>query len=118
MDSIFSWSNCVSVDCHWIYDMGYEENTMSHMSEKAIDEMNELNNLRTENAVLRGVNEVLRSLVHDKFKTNEWNCAGIPKWEGFKKEVWNYGDTKAFLGLTDAEVDTLDKWMEENKDKQ
>jgi hypothetical protein len=108
----------VSVDCHRIYDMGYEENKMSHMSEKAIDEMNELNNLRTENAVLRGVNEVLRSLVHDKFKTNEWNCAGIPKWEGFKQDDWKTGDTKEFLGLTDAEVDTLDKWMEEGKDKQ
>ena len=94
------------------------------MSEKMIDEMNranelaiEINVLRTENAVLRGVNEVLRSLVHGKFKTNEWNCAGIPKWEGFKKEAWNYGDTKAFLGLTNDEVDTLDKWMEDGKTK-
>lgn len=93
------------------------------MSERIIDDMNlpnelaiEINALRTENAVLRGVNEVLRSLVHGKNKTNEWNCAGIPKWEGFKKEAWNYGDTKAFLGLTDNEVDTLDKWMEENKE--
>ena len=108
----------MSVDLHRIYDMGYEEVKMSHMSEKAIDEMNELNNLRTENAVLRGVNQVLRSLVHDKFKTNEWNCAGIPKWEGFKQDDWKTGDTKEFLGLTDAEVDTLDKWMEEDKDKQ
>lgn len=77
----------------------------------------EVYDLRTENAVLRGVNQVLRSLVHDKFKTNEWNCAGIPKWEGFKQEDWKTGDTKAFLGLTDAEVDTLDKWMEKGKDK-
>ncbi len=98
---------------------------MSHMSEKAIDEMNraneqeiEINTLRTENAVLRGVNEVLRSLVHGKFKTNEWNCAGIPKWEGFKQDDWKTGDTKEFLGLTDAEVDTLDKWMKDIKDKQ
>lgn len=78
----------------------------------------EVYDLRTENAVLRGVNQVLRSLVHDKFKTNEWNCAGIPKWEGFKQDDWKTGDTKEFLGLTDAEVDTLDKWMEEDKDKQ
>ena len=97
---------------------------MSHMSEKMIDEMNranelaiEINVLRTENAVLRGVNQVLRSLVHDKFKTNEWNCAGIPKWEGFKQDDWKTGDTKEFLGLTDAEVDTLDKWMEDGKTK-
>jgi len=96
---------------------------MSHISEKMIDEMNranelaiEINALRTENAVLRGVNEVLRSLVHGKHKTNEWNCAGIPKWEGFKHDDWKTGDTKEFLGLTDAEVDTLDKWMEENKE--
>jgi hypothetical protein len=33
MDSIFSWSNCVSVDCHWIYDMGYEENKMSNLTD-------------------------------------------------------------------------------------
>ena len=32
---------------------------MSHMSEKTIDEMNELNNLRTENAVLRDCKEDL-----------------------------------------------------------
>ena len=50
------------------------------MSERIIDDMNlpnelaiEINALRTENAVLRGVNEVLRSLVHGKNKTNEWN---------------------------------------------
>jgi len=98
----------------WIFK---GDTIMSHMSEKAIDEMNELNNLRTENAVLRGVNQVLRSLVHGKFKTNEWNCAGIPKWEGFKQDDWKTGDTKEFLGLTDAEVDTLDKWMEDRKTK-
>lgn len=40
MDSIFSRSSYVSVDLPWIYDMGYEEVKMSHMSEKAIDEMN------------------------------------------------------------------------------
>ncbi len=98
---------------------------MSYISQKMIDDMNlpnelaiEINALRTENAVLRGVNEVLRSLVHGKHKTNEWNCAGIPKWEGFKQDDWKTGDTKEFLGLTDAEVDTLDKWMEDNKDKQ
>ncbi len=96
---------------------------MSYISQKMIDDMNlpnelaiEINALRTENAVLRGVNEVLRSLVHGKHKTNEWNCAGIPKWEGFKQDDWKTGDTKEFLGLTDAEVDTLDKWMEENKE--
>ena len=87
------------------------------MSEKMIDEMNKMAEPDFHDGKLRGVNEVLRSLVHDKFKTNEWNCAGIPKWEGFKKEAWNYGDTKAFLGLTDAEVDTLDKWMEDGKTK-
>ena len=109
--------------------MGHEEIKMSHMSEKQIDEMNrvnekaiELNDLRAENAVLRGCEEILKK----RIALLEAKCEFLSKGDAEKyqktmeeltKGGWRTGSTEHFLGLTEEEVDTIDGWMEDRKTK-
>ena len=100
---------------------------MSHMSERMIDEMNraneqaiELKDLRAENAVLRGCEQILKKRIALLEAKCEFLSRGdAEKYQKTMDEItnggWRTGSTQQFLGLTDEEIDTIDGWMEEGK---
>jgi hypothetical protein len=82
----------------------------------------EVYDLRTENAVLRGCEEILKK----RIALLEAKCEFLSKGDAEKyqkrmdeltKGGWHTGSTEHFLGLTEEEVDTIDGWMEERKSK-
>jgi hypothetical protein len=85
----------------------------------------EVYDLRAENAVLRGCEEILKKRIALLEAKCEFLSRGdAEKYQKTMEEItnggWRTGSTKQFLGLTEEEVDTIDGWMEEGKngDKQ
>ncbi len=82
----------------------------------------EVYDLRAENAVLRGCEEILKKRIALLEAKCEFLSRGdAEKYQKTMDEItkggWRTGSTKQFLGLTEEEVDTIDGWMEEGKDK-
>ena len=93
------------------------------MSEKQIDEMNranekaiELKDLRTENAVLRGCEEILKTRIALLEAKCEFLSRGdINKYQKSVEEISKGGSRTGSIphnnfGLTHEEIDTLDGW--------
>ena len=82
----------------------------------------EVYDLRAENAVLRGCEEILKKRIALLEAKCEFLSRGdAEKYQKTMEELtnggWRTGSTKQFLGLTEEEVDTIDGWMEEGKNK-
>ena len=82
----------------------------------------EVYDLRAENAVLRGCEEILKTRIALLEAKCEFLSRGdAEKYQKSMEEItkggWRTGSTKQFLGLTNEEIDTIDLWMEKGKDK-
>ena len=114
--------------------MGVDPPLAAELIQKLQDEMDwlphrgrdrEIYDLRAENAVLRGCEEILKKRIALLEAKCEFLSRGdAEKYQKTMEEItnggWRTGSTKQFLGLTEEEVDTIDGWMEEGKngDKQ
>ena len=82
----------------------------------------EVYDLRAENAVLRGCEEILKKRIALLEAKCEFLSRGdAEKYQKRMEEItkggWRTGSTQQFLGLTEEEVDTIDGWMEEGKNR-
>ena len=82
----------------------------------------EVYDLRAENAVLRGCEEILKKRIALLEAKCEFLSRGDAEkyqktMEELSKGGWRTGSTEHFLGLTEEEVDTIDGWMEQGKGK-
>ena len=106
--------------------MGVDPPLAAELIQKLQDETDwtpqEVYDLRAENAVLRGCEEILKKRIALLEAKCEFLSRGdAEKYQKTMEEItnggWRTGSTQQFLGLTEEEVDTIDGWMEEGKNR-